>query len=265
MILKIVSYLIYNLGVLFIINSVNNKENKDFMEIRINKYLSAAGVCSRRQADKLIEEGRVTIDSVIAQTGSRVSDGQLVCVDGKTVEPEEEMILLAVNKPVGIVCTTTDKQGANNIVDFIGCKKRIYPIGRLDKDSQGLLLMTNNGEIMDKILRSVNGHEKEYIVEVDKPIDASFIEAMSKGVYLSELDRTTKNCKVYKEGKNKFRIILTQGLNRQIRRMCQELGYNVVKLNRIRIMNIMLGDLGIGQYREVTGAEYSKLLKMLNK
>lgn len=234
------------------------------MEVRINKYLSAAGFCSRREADRLVEAGRVSIDGRIAGMGDKVSDGQKVQVDNKDISVEEEKILLVFNKPAGIVCTTTDSQGANNIVDYIGYNKRIYPIGRLDKDSQGLILMTNNGEIMDKILRSANGHEKEYIVEVNKDIDDEFVKNMSKGVYLEELERTTLPCRVYKDGKRKFRIILTQGLNRQIRRMCDNLGYRVVDLKRIRIMNIVLGDLKEGSYRNVTDKEYSRLLSMLN-
>lgn len=234
------------------------------MEVRINKYLSAAGFCSRREADRLVEAGRVSIDGRIAGMGDKVSDGQKVQVDNKDISVEEEKILLAFNKPAGIVCTTTDSQGANNIVDYIGYNKRIYPIGRLDKDSHGLILMTNNGEIMDKILRSANGHEKEYIVEVNKDIDDEFVKNMSKGVYLEELERTTLPCRVYKDGKRKFRIILTQGLNRQIRRMCDNLGYKVVDLKRIRIMNIVLGDLKEGSYRNVTDKEYSRLLSMLN-
>lgn len=234
------------------------------MEVRINKYLSAAGFCSRREADRLVEAGRVSIDGRIAGMGDKVSDGQKVQVDNKDISVEEEKILLVFNKPAGIVCTTTDSQGANNIVDYIGYNKRIYPIGRLDKDSHGLILMTNNGEIMDKILRSANGHEKEYIVEVNKDIDDEFVKNMSKGVYLEELERTTLPCKVYKDGKRKFRIILTQGLNRQIRRMCDNLGYRVVDLKRIRIMNIVLGDLKEGSYRNVTDKEYSRLLSMLN-
>ncbi len=234
------------------------------MEVRINKYLSAAGFCSRREADRLVEAGRVSIDGRIAGMGDKVSDGQKVQVDNKDISVEEEKILLAFNKPAGIVCTTTDSQGANNIVDYIGYNKRIYPIGRLDKDSHGLILMTNNGEIMDKILRSANGHEKEYIVEVNKDIDDEFVKNMSKGVYLEELERTTLPCRVYKDGKRKFRIILTQGLNRQIRRMCDNLGYRVVDLKRIRIMNIVLGNLKEGSYRNVTDKEYSRLLSMLN-
>lgn len=234
------------------------------MEVRINKYLSAAGFCSRREADRLVEAGRVSIDGRIAGMGDKVSNGQKVQVDNKDISVEEEKILLVFNKPAGIVCTTTDSQGANNIVDYIGYNKRIYPIGRLDKDSHGLILMTNNGEIMDKILRSANGHEKEYIVEVNKDIDDEFVKNMSKGVYLEELERTTLPCRVYKDGKRKFRIILTQGLNRQIRRMCDNLGYRVVDLKRIRIMNIVLGDLKEGSYRNVTDKEYSRLLSMLN-
>lgn len=234
------------------------------MEVRINKYLSAAGFCSRREADRLVEAGRVSIDGRVAGMGDKVSDGQKVQVDNKDISVEEEKILLAFNKPAGIVCTTTDSQGANNIVDYIGYNKRIYPIGRLDKDSHGLILMTNNGEIMDKILRSANGHEKEYIVEVNKDIDDEFVKNMSNGVYLEELERTTLPCRVYKDGKRKFRIILTQGLNRQIRRMCDNLGYRVVDLKRIRIMNIVLGDLKEGSYRNVTDKEYSRLLSMLN-
>lgn len=234
------------------------------MEVRINKYLSAAGFCSRREADRLVEAGRVSIDGRIAGMGDKVSDGQKVQVDNKDISVEEEKILLVFNKPAGIVCTTTDSQGANNIVDYIGYNKRIYPIGRLDKDSHGLILMTNNGEIMDKILRSANGHEKEYIVEVNKDIDDEFVKNMSNGVYLEELERTTLPCRIYKDGKRKFRIILTQGLNRQIRRMCDNLGYRVVDLKRIRIMNIVLGDLKEGSYRNVTDKEYSRLLSMLN-
>ena len=233
------------------------------MEVRINKYLSSAGYCSRREADRLLEQGRVTIDGIPAQMGSKVTDGQTVFVDGKSIIEEDEKILLAFYKPTGIVCTTTANQGDNNIVDYIGYPKRIYPVGRLDKDSEGLILMTNNGEMMDKILLSANGHEKEYIVTVNKEIDDSFIKAMSGGIYLAELDRTTKPCKVTALGKKTFRIILTQGLNRQIRRMCSTQGREVVQLKRIRIMNILLGDLKPGEYRNVTEAEYQQLKEQL--
>lgn len=233
--------------------------------VRINKFLGSAGYCSRREADRLVGEGRVFIDRNMADMGSRVMPGQKVYVDGKAVVPEEENILIAVNKPRGIVCTTTDKQGANNIVDFLGCDKRIYPVGRLDKDSEGLLLMTNDGELMNNILTGKNEHEKEYIVEVDKNLSDDFERRMSEPMYLKELDKTTRPCRVIKTGKKTFRIILKQGLNRQIRRMCSNLGYKVVKLKRIRIMNIELNDLPAGATRKIEGSEYEKLMKLINK
>ncbi len=233
--------------------------------VRINKFLGSAGYCSRREADRLVGEGRVFIDGNMADMGSRVVPGQKVYVDGKAVVPEEENILIAVNKPRGIVCTTTDKQGANNIVDFLGCDKRIYPVGRLDKDSEGLLLMTNDGELMNNILTGKNEHEKEYIVEVDKNLSDDFERRMSEPMYLKELDKTTRPCRVIKTGKKTFRIILKQGLNRQIRRMCSNLGYKVVKLKRIRIMNIELNDLPAGATRKIEGSEYEKLMNLINK
>lgn len=233
--------------------------------VRINKFLGSAGYCSRREADRLVGEGRVFIDGNMADMGNRVMPGQKVYVDGKAVVPEEENILIAVNKPRGIVCTTTDKQGANNIVDFLGCDKRIYPVGRLDKDSEGLLLMTNDGELMNNILTGKNEHEKEYIVEVDKNLSDDFERRMSEPMYLKELDKTTRPCRVIKTGKKTFRIILKQGLNRQIRRMCSNLGYKVVKLKRIRIMNIELNDLPAGATRKIEGSEYEKLMNLINK
>lgn len=233
--------------------------------VRINKFLGSAGYCSRREADRLVGEGRVFIDGNMADMGSRVMPGQKVYVDGKAVVPEEENILIAVNKPRGIVCTTTDKQGANNIVDFLGCDKRIYPVGRLDKDSEGLLLMTNDGELMNNILTGKNEHEKEYIVEVDKNLSDDFERRMSEPMYLKELDKTTRPCRVIKTEKKTFRIILKQGLNRQIRRMCSNLGYKVVKLKRIRIMNIELNDLPAGATRKIEGSEYEKLMNLINK
>lgn len=233
--------------------------------VRINKFLGSAGYCSRREADRLVGEGRVFIDGNMADMGSRVMPGQKVYVDGKAVVPEEENILIAVNKPRGIVCTTTDKQGANNIVDFLGCDKRIYPVGRLDKDSEGLLLMTNDGELMNNILTGKNEHEKEYIVEIDKNLSDDFERRMSEPMYLKELDKTTRSCRVIKTGKKTFRIILKQGLNRQIRRMCSNLGYKVVKLKRIRIMNIELNDLPAGATRKIEGSEYEKLMNLINK
>ena len=233
--------------------------------VRINKFLGSAGYCSRREADRLVGEGRVFIDGNMADMGSRVMPGQKVYVDGKAVVPEEENILIAVNKPRGIVCTTTDKQGANNIVDFLGCDKRIYPVGRLDKDSEGLLLMTNDGELMNNVLTGKNEYEKEYIVEVDKNLSDDFERRMSEPMYLKELDKTTRPCRVIKTGKKTFRIILKQGLNRQIRRMCSNLGYKVVKLKRIRIMNIELNDLPAGATRKIEGSEYEKLMNLINK
>lgn len=231
--------------------------------MRINKYLSLAGLCSRREADRLIAAGRIKINQELAVVGSQVTENDTVYVDGKQVEPKHERILLAVNKPVGIVCTTTSNQGSNNIVDYLNYHKRIYPIGRLDKDSQGLLLMTNDGELMDRLLRSVNGHEKEYIVEVNKDLDETFVKKMAAPMYIKELDRTTMPCTVKLLGKRKFSIILKQGLNRQIRRMCEILGVKVLRLERIRIVNIMLNDLPVGKMRNITDEEYAQLCKIV--
>ena len=229
---------------------------------RINKFLSEAGVCSRREADRQIEAGNVTIDGVVAETGSRVLSGQTVCFMGKPVTKEEEMILLAFHKPVGIVCTA-EKREKKNVIDYINYPKRIYPIGRLDKDSEGLLLLTNNGEIVNKMMRSGNMHEKEYIVTVNKPVTDSFLRGLAGGVPLVELNTTTRKCHVERVGKKQFKIILTQGLNRQIRRMCEYFGYRVEKLVRVRIMNIELGDLKAGVYREVTAEEYKQLERLI--
>ena len=232
---------------------------------RINKYLSAIGFCSRREADRLINEGKVLVNGKVPELGMKVSDEDEIKVNGKLItNKNNEDILIAFNKPVGIVCTTTRKQGDNNIVDYIGYKSRIYPIGRLDKDSCGLILLTNNGEITDKILRSVNKHEKEYIVKVDKHIDDEFLKKMRSGIYLEELDRTTNKCEVNKIDDKTFSIVLTQGLNRQIRRMCKACNRNVVFLQRIRILNILLGDLEVGEYREVKGDEKTKLYACLD-
>ena len=232
--------------------------------VRINKFLSEAGVCSRREADRQIEAGNVTIDGNVATCGDRVLPGQLVTYNGREVSKEEEMILIAFNKPVGIVCTA-EKREKNNVIDYINYPKRIYPIGRLDKDSQGLLLLTNNGEIVNKMMRSGNMHEKEYIVTVDKPVSDSFIRGLAGGVPLVELGVTTRKCHVKKMGKNQFKIILTQGYNRQIRRMCEYFGYRVRKLERVRIMNISLGDLEIGKYRPVTDSEYRQLQALIKE
>ena len=228
------------------------------MGIRINKYLSEAGVCSRREADRQLEAGNVMIDGHRAQPGDRVQPGQKVVFCGRKVEKEEEMILLAVNKPVGIVCTA-EKREKHNIVDFINYPKRIYPVGRLDKDSEGLILMTNNGDIVNKMMRAGNMHEKEYIVRVNREVTDSFLHGMANGVPLKELQATTRKCRVEKLGKHKFKIVLTQGLNRQIRRMCEYFGYRVLELKRVRIMNIQLGSLETGKYRRITPEEWQTL------
>ena len=230
------------------------------MEIRLNKYLSEAGVCSRREADRLIESGKVTVDGKRAETGMKITEEQIVCVGKKPVEPKNEMVLLAVNKPVGIVCTE-EKREKNNIIQFLKYPTRITYIGRLDKDSEGLLLMTNNGDIINKMMRAGNEHEKEYKVTVNKPVTDEFLEKMANGVPI--LDTVTRKCKVEKIGKFKFRIILTQGLNRQIRRMCEYLGYKVTRLERVRVMNIHLGDLKPGQYRKVTEKEITELYELI--
>jgi 23S rRNA pseudouridine2604 synthase len=228
--------------------------------IRINKFLSDSGFCSRRDADYLIEDGRVTIDGTPATVGMSVSRDQEICVDGKRVDPDVEMILLAVNKPVGIVCTT-DSRERYNIVDFIGLEERIFHAGRLDKDSEGLVLMTNNGDLVNSIARSRYDHEKEYVVTVHKPITKKFIEKMGAGIPI--LGTVTRKCFVERIGKQKFRIILTQGINRQIRRMCQYLGFEVISLKRVRIMNIELGNLKEGEYRKVSKEEMTVLFDMI--
>ena len=237
----------------------NNKiiiHNDRGEEIRLNKYISETGYCSRREADKLVESGIVTVDGVKAVIGMKVSDGQEVRINGKKISKEEELVYIALNKPVGITCTT-EKKVKGNIVDFIGHEKRIFHIGRLDKDSEGLILLTNDGDIVNKILRAGNNHEKEYIVTVNKVINEEFINSMSSGVHI--LGTITKKCLVKKIGDRTFNIILTEGMNRQIRRMCEVLGYDVVKLKRIRIMNIKLGDLKIGQWRNLSENELIKL------
>lgn len=235
----------------------NKNEIRD--EVRLNKYISETGFCSRREADKLIEQGRVKIDGLKATTGMKVSKGQSVSIDGKPLKVENELVYIALNKPVGITCTTESKI-KGNIVDFINHEKRIFPIGRLDKDSQGLIFMTNDGDIVNKILRAGNNHEKEYIVTVNKPITDEFVKGMSNGVPI--LGTVTKKCLVKKESKNSFRIILTQGLNRQIRRMCEYFGYEVKKLERIRIMNVSLGNLKIGSWRYLTKKELAEINRL---
>lgn len=228
--------------------------------VRLNKYLSEAGVCSRREADKLIESGAVTIDGVGAKMGTKVIPGQVVRVGKKVVSKQDEMVVLAVNKPVGIVCTE-EKRERNSIVRFLDYPIRITYIGRLDKDSRGLLLMTNNGDIINKMMRAGNAHEKEYKVTVDKAITNDFLQQMASGVAI--LDTVTRPCQVRKIGKYTFSIILTQGLNRQIRRMCEALGYQVKDLQRTRIMNIELGNLKEGEYRKLTDEELNQLYEQI--
>ena len=226
--------------------------------IRLNKYLSEAGVCSRREADRLAEEGKITVDGRRAAVGMKILPSQKILVEGKPVKREEEKVLLAVHKPRGIECTSQEKV-KNNIVRFVNYHTRIYPVGRLDKDSEGLILMTNQGELVNKMMRAGNYHEKEYIVTVDKPVTKEFVRQMAGGIPI--LDTVTRKCRVERIDARRFRIVLTQGLNRQIRRMCEYLGYRVIRLKRVRIMNIELGDLPAGQYRPVTQKEWRELMK----
>ena len=228
--------------------------------VRINKYLSMAGVCSRREADRELLAGHVIIDGKVARAGDRVMTGEQVFYQGNLVRMKDEPVLIVVNKPKGIVCTAQKKE-KDNIIDFLHYPIRVYPIGRLDKQSEGLILMTNEGDLVNKIMRSGNYHEKEYLVTVNKPLTAHFLHGMAGGVPV--LDTVTRKCKVERTGKQSFRIVLTQGLNRQIRRMCEYFGYRVVSLKRVRIMNICLGELPVGQYRNVTAQERKQLDEML--
>lgn len=239
--------------------TIDHKDNT--YSIRINKFISEKGICSRREADKLIHAKRITINGNIADIGSKVTPNDTICLDGKLLNKKEENIYIAFNKPVGIICTT-EKKIKDNIVDFINYSKRIFPIGRLDKDSEGLIFLTNDGDIVNKILRAGNNHEKEYVVTVDKPITYEFIKGMSSGVKI--LNTITKPCTVKKEDIHTFRIILTQGLNRQIRRMCQVFGYKVLKLQRMRIMNVKLNDLPKGEWRYLTKNELETINKLIS-
>lgn len=232
-------------------------------QIRLNKYLSEAGVCSRREADRLIEQGMVSVNGVTAVTGLKVSDDDEIYVSGKKVRHEEKPVILAFYKPKGIVCTF-EKREKNNIIQYLNYPTRVTYAGRLDKESEGLIIMTNQGELLNNMMRAKNEHEKEYIVTVDKPVTAEFIEKMSGGIWLPELGMQTRKCKVKKISNRQFKIILTQGLNRQIRRMCRACDYHVRKLVRVRIMNIHLGDLEKGKYRELTPEEAKGLFKALN-
>ncbi len=227
--------------------------------IRINKYIANAGVCSRRDADKLVEQGKVTINGMVAKAGSQVNSTDTVCVNGKVIRGRDERVVLAFYKPVGITCTERDKFAEKTILEYVKYPVRVTYAGRLDKDSEGLILLTNDGDLIQALMKGSNHHEKEYVVKVDKEITDHFLEKMSQGVYLKELDRTTRPCQVTQVGKNTFKIILTQGLNRQIRRMCKELGFSVTSLKRIRIEKITVDGLKIGQYRELTEREKENL------
>ena len=228
--------------------------------MRLNKYLSESGACSRREADTLISEGRVTVNGKPAMLGTQVNEGDEVKLDGDrvgTARKKVKPVYIALNKPTGITCTT-ERHVAGNIIDFVGHKERIFPIGRLDKDSEGLILLTNDGDIVNEVLRAEHKHEKEYVVSVDHAITGDFVSQMTAGVRLS--DATTRPCKVHQLGPKVFRIVLTQGLNRQIRRMCEALGYTVETLQRVRIMHIRLGELPLGRWRQLQPAEIAPLL-----
>lgn len=235
------------------------------MEVRINKFLADAGVASRRQADKLVESGLVTINGIKAKNADKVQPGDEVCVKGKRIYMQEEKHVVAFYKPEGVTCTNKDKYAKVTIDDVFRYPLRLNYAGRLDRDSTGLLIMTNDGELIDRMMRARNHHEKEYVVKVNKKITPEFITQMSSGIYLEELDVTTRPCKVTGEGEYTFRIILTQGLNRQIRRMCESLGCRVQALKRVRIMNIVLGDLKPGGYRRIEGDELKELYRLTEK
>ncbi|NLL95116.1 MAG: pseudouridine synthase [Thermoplasmatales archaeon] len=227
--------------------------------VRVNKAVADTGYCSRRQADALVSEGRVTIDGKVAVPGDRVSKGQALAVDGERLTEEGESILLIFNKPVGVTCTT-DEDDATNVIDFIGYPKRIFPVGRLDKDSEGLLLLTNRGELVNGLMRSRYGHEKEYDVRVDRPLTKRFMDGMRAGVPI--LDTVTKPCALERTGSKRFTIVITEGMNLQIRRMCAHFGYGVVSLKRVRIHDIVLGDLKPGEYRKATRDEKRRLFAL---
>lgn len=238
--------------------------------MRLNKFLSSIGFCSRRQADKYIENGKIYIDDSVAGLGTELYDKQKVYFEKTYIGQIDDLnlkqrIVLAVNKPRGIVCTSSDKDRAENIVDFINYPLRIYPVGRLDKDSEGLLLMTNDGSLVNALMKAKNHHEKEYIVEVNKNIDEAFLQAMSGGVYIKELKVKTRKCYIEKISVKSFKIILTQGLNRQIRRMCESLGFKVLSLRRIRIVNITLGKLKTGEYRKLSKTELNTLDSLIGE
>ena len=242
-------------------NTININHDELSKELRINKFLSEKGICSRREADRFVEQKKVTVNGIIAEIGTKISETDEVKLHGKLISEKPKPIYIALNKPVGIV-STTDKKEPNSIVKFINHPQRIFPIGRLDKDSEGLIFLTSDGDIVNKILRAGNNHEKEYIVTVDRQITDKFIKAMSNGIPI--LETVTKPCKVFKEQNFVFRILLTQGLNRQIRRMCEYLGYNVTKLKRVRIMNVKLDKLQTGKWRYLTDEELSTINSLVS-
>ena len=227
--------------------------------VRINKYIANAGICSRRDADKLVESGQVTVNGCVATPGMGVTEKDTVCVNGKIIKAKDDKVVLAFYKPIGITCTERDKFAQKTILEYVKYPVRVTYAGRLDKDSEGLILLTNDGDLIQALMKGSHEHEKEYVVKVDKDITPVFLEKMAGGVYLHELDRTTKSCRIEQVGKRTFKIVLTQGLNRQIRRMTKELGYNVTSLKRIRIEKITIDGLKIGQYRELTEREKENL------
>lgn len=223
---------------------------------RLNKFIADSGYCSRREADRLILEGRVKIDGRTAVMGEQITDGTIVYIDGHRIGRDADKVYIVLNKPRGVVCTT-DRREPMNIVDYLGLDERIFPVGRLDKDSEGLIILTNDGDIVNRLLRASGGHEREYRVSVDRPITPGFVAKMESGVRI--LDTVTLPCRVRRISDTSFAVVLVQGLNRQIRRMCEELGYRVTKLRRVRIENILLGDLAVGEYRDLTRGELEEL------
>lgn len=234
-------------------------------EMRLNKYLALCGVCSRREADKLIESGRVTVNGKLADIGTKVIDGDSVKVGSKLVKPSEERTVLAYYKPVGVTCTEKDEHAEFTIKDAVKYRERVTYAGRLDKDSEGLMIMTNDGDLIQSMMKGDNAHEKEYLVKISTPVYRELLEKLSKGVYLKELDKTTRPCKVEKVSKDTFSIVLTQGMNRQIRRMCETLGVKVIMLKRVRVLTVTLGGLKPGQYRKLSNEEIATLRKALTK
>lgn len=237
------------------------RNGEHFYSMRLNKYLAECGVCSRREADKLIDMGKVQVNGVTASVGTQVEDSDVVMVNHKPVKRQEDKVVLAYFKPVGVTCTERDKNAEKTIIEALHYPVRVTYAGRLDKDSEGLMIMTNDGDLIEGMMRGANRHEKEYVVKVSKDITEEFLDSLRKGVYLKELNQTTRPCEVTRIGKNTFRIVLTQGLNRQIRRMCDTFGYQVHSLKRVRIMNIQLGDLKTGDYRVIQGRERDELYR----